>query len=54
MSGASTLIRQARESGYRNEKVWLANTGFEFYETYAQWVVIADLIKRNNGTRERF
>jgi hypothetical protein len=51
---ANNLIRIARTNGYAAQKEWLKNHGFECYESYAQWVVIAELIKNVNGSRNDF
>jgi hypothetical protein len=36
------------------QKEWLKNHGFDLYESYAQWVVIAEMIKTANGDRQDF
>jgi hypothetical protein len=50
----NNLIRIARESGYQVQKEWLKDHGFEFCESYAQWVVIAEMVKNQNGAKRDF
>jgi hypothetical protein len=51
---ANTLIRKARTNGYVSQKEWLKKHGFDLYESYAQWVVVAEMIASANGTKKDF